>query len=100
MTKLYAIRDTLAGALVGPVQTFKHDAIAVRFFGDVASQAGTSINQHVEQHELLCLGELDEESGQIGEWSGDANRLVVDEPVVVISGAAWKAAKEAQENRK
>jgi len=87
MTKLYAIRDTLAGSIVGPVQSFKHDAIAVRFFGDVAAQPGTSINQHIEQHELLLLGELDDETGELFLQPATV-------PVVVMTGAAWKALQE------
>lgn len=95
MTRIYAIRDILAAAIVGPLQTFKHDAVAVRFFSDVASQPGTSINQHIEQHELLCVGHLDDESGEL--FPADAKQ---PGPVVIITGAAWKAAQDAQENSK
>lgn len=101
MSKLYAIRDVLAGSIVGPIQSMKHDAVAVRFFQDVASQPGTSINQHVEQHELLCIGILDDETGYFTavDWP-ESEGLGDCKPQVVITGAALVAMREAQENRK
>lgn len=76
---IYAIQDTLALTLVGGLHLFRTDAPAVRFFSDVASQPETIIAKHLSDHQLLCLGELDEETGAITEAA----------PRVVLTGSAW-----------
>ncbi|WNK14108.1 MAG: nonstructural protein [Microvirus sp.] len=80
-TGIYAIKDTLADTIIGGLHLFKHDAAAIRFFGDVASEKNTIVNKHVSDHELVHLGSLDETSGS----------LVADHRVI-MTGAAWLAA--------
>lgn len=86
MKGIYAIRDTLAQALVGGLFLHSHSASAVRFFSDVASDAQTLVSRHIDDHELVFLGTLDEETGAI----------VSDAPAVVITGAAWKASQSSE----
>ncbi|WNK13916.1 MAG: nonstructural protein [Microvirus sp.] len=87
MNRIYAIRDTLAQALVGGLHLFKHDAAAVRFFTDVISDAQTMLHRHPNDHELICLGEVCD-SGK--DMSVDG---FVGGPVVVITGSAWVASQ-------
>lgn len=88
---IYAIRDTFADSINGGVFVHATDAVAVRFFGDIASQKPGSniVADHPTDHELIRVGYI-EESGRVTEpqeedWT----------PVVVLTGAQWKAAQDA-----
>ena len=62
------------------------------FFGDVAGDPQTMVARHINDHELICCGVLNEETGVI----------VDDTAKLVITGAAWKAAQtpvEGEENK-
>lgn len=85
---IYAIRDSKAETIIGGVHLFAHQAAAVRFFGDIASDSQTMVARHINDHELLYLGQIAEETGVI----------VSVVPELVISGAAWKAAQNPEEN--
>jgi len=87
--RLYSILDLVANSIVGGVHVHGHDAPAIRMFGDIAAAEGTSIHQHLPDYDLLLIGELDDETGQITPC----------EPVVVLSGAALKATWEQQAAR-
>lgn len=82
---IFAVRDTLANTIVGGLYLFAHPAAAVRFFGDIASDAQTSVARHISDHELINLGTLDTVSGVV---TPSANG-----PEIIITGAAWKAAQ-------
>lgn len=82
MEKIYAIYDTLAKAILGQLQLFRHDAAAIRFFNDVASQQNTIVGQHPNDFELISLGTLGE-----GEF-------IFAQREVVITGAQWLAMQE------
>jgi hypothetical protein len=81
MNKIFAIYDNLAETIIGGLHVFKHDAAAVRFFGDLLADPQTLLARHPADHELFCLGEVYE--------SGVINAEVR----VVITGAAWLAAQ-------
>lgn len=81
---IYAIQDTRAETIVGGIHLFNHHAPAVRFFADIASDEQTMVARHIGDHQLLYLGTVEEESGQL---HGNS------EPIVIITGAAWKAAQ-------
>ena len=84
---IYAIVDTKAETIIGGLHLFAHEAAAVRFFGDIASDAQTMVARHIGDHQLLELGEIDETTGDIRPDSR-----------VVITGAAWKAAQTSEDN--
>jgi hypothetical protein len=82
MKGLYAIHDKVAKAAAGPLMTFQHDAVATRSFMDIAGDQKSSLHAHLEDYDLVCVGEFDDEG------------LVVhglDSPRVVVSGEAVKA---------
>lgn len=85
MKKLYAIRDVLAQA-IGPVVTMAADAPAVRMFADVASDPQSQVCKHVNDFELVCLGDISD----MGEIDASGVR-------VVVTGAAWKASQAPAE---
>lgn len=58
---IYAIRDTVADTIVGGLHVFKHDAVAVRFFMDIASDHQTMVARHLGDHEMVKVGELNED---------------------------------------
>jgi hypothetical protein len=92
MTKgIYAIYDKSAQAIVGGLHLYVNDAAAIRFFGDVAVDPQTFVARHIEDHDLIKIGVLDE-----------VNALVTDclQYVEVITGTAWKAAQTSTEGDK
>lgn len=80
--QLYIIRDTLAQAPAGPLVVLPHDAVAIRMFQEVINEKQNQISRFVDDHELLCVGELDTETCII---------TGLDEPRVVLSGKTLKA---------
>lgn len=86
-TKLYGIYDVRAEGIIGNVVSHRHDAAAVRMFGDIASDKQSIVGQHVSDFELWYLGTLDLESGAID---------LTAAPSVILSGAVWLAS-QAQE---
>lgn len=84
---LYAIRDNVAAAIVGGVHVHANHAPAIRFFGDVAKAEGTQIQQHLDDHDLLCLGMMDDDSGKLDGF---------ETPEVVLLGSTLRATWEAQ----
>lgn len=83
---IIAIIDTLAKDIIGPIQVFAHPAPAVRMFSDVANDNRTAIHNHVEDHELVMLGTLNEDLTVTADYK------------VIITGAQWRAAQQEKEN--
>lgn len=92
---LYVIRDNVAGAAAGPVMTFAHDAVAVREFRDIALNEKSSLHAHLEDYDLVCVGEFDAEQCIVGHEQAAAGGAVPNR--VVLSGAALKASRERQD---
>lgn len=88
MKRIYAIRDNVAEAF-GPLMTFPHDAPAIRAFSDVAADPNTQVGRHPSDFELVELGILDDQAGEV----------VAQVPArTVITGVVWQASQaEAQE---
>lgn len=85
---LYAIRDTVANDLVGgtnAISVHKHDATAVRFFGDVMSNKSPNnyIGQHPHDFELIRIG-----------WIAANGDIIGADTDVVITGKQWTAAQQ------
>lgn len=88
---LYAIIDALTSEIVGGalgIIIHKHEAAAIRGFGDAAAQQGSIISTHPRDHALVRLGYLQD----------GTNELLPDYQVV-ITGEQWLAAQINQENR-
>lgn len=84
--RLYAIYDTVARAIVGGVHVCQRDEVAIRLFGDVASDNQTMIARHPSDYELLYLGELGDGAAGIC--------VPTVAPVVVLTGAALLALRD------
>lgn len=78
---IYAVRDTVADAIVGGLQLHRADAAAIRTFGDIASQRDSIVAMHPGDFELVCLGSIDGLS-------------ITPDARVVITGAQWLAAQQ------
>lgn len=63
---LYVVRDVEA-RYAGQVLTFRHDAVATRWFADMVQDPQTSINKHPRDHELVQVGTLDDETGEVAQ---------------------------------
>lgn len=81
MKRLYWIRDVVAQAFLGGPVVLPVDAVAVRFFGDVAGNPETQVSRHLDDHELWCVGSVSEEG------------VIAPESRVIITGASWRAAQ-------
>lgn len=67
-TRLYVVKDIKVGS-IGAVLKFRNDAMAVRSFGDAVQQKDSIYNVHPSDFALLCVGEIDEESGIISAYA-------------------------------
>jgi hypothetical protein len=85
-TSIYAIYDTRAAEIIGSIlQLHKHDAVAIRSFAEVVTTKGTSINSSPDDYQLIRLGTLDTEDGQLTDLGND----------VVITARTVLSAQEA-----
>ncbi len=82
---LTAIRDNVARDLAGPIIMVRHEAVAIRAFSDIARTPETNVNRYLDDHDLVLLGELDDDTLQIT----PQNR-------VLMHGSALRAALEAE----
>lgn len=94
---LYIIRDTVGRHFYDGIQVHAADAAAVRSFVDTATDERPNlIKNHVTDHELVRIAYINVESGEIlpprapEDYSDDHWS-----PVVVLTGAQWKAAQDA-----
>ena len=63
-TKLYCVRDTLAG-IYGPPAMSDNDATMIRDFGDIVRKGNNQISEHPSDFVLVCIGEYDRETGAL-----------------------------------
>jgi hypothetical protein len=81
-----ALVDTMTDEVIGNLLLFKHDAVAVRFFGDVCNAEGSRVAMHLNDHELRQLAILNDDL------------TLTPQARVIITGAQWLAAQpKAQE---
>lgn len=67
-TLLYTVKDIKVGS-IGAVLKFRNDALAIRSFGDAVAQKDSIYNAHPEDFAIICIGEIDEESGIIDPYA-------------------------------
>lgn len=79
---IYAILDIVADAIVGILTIHRHDASAIRFFGDVAADSKSNVAQHPRDFNLIRLGYL------------STDHRVVPAFDTIITGAQWAAAQQ------
>lgn len=87
--QLYAIRDHKAGEIIGgayAISIHRHDASAVRMFGDIATAQGSAIGQHPEDYALIRLGSLTDDDHLVGQ------------PETLLEGKLWKASQQEPDN--
>lgn len=61
---LYTIKDTKAGYSTSIFACSNH-ASAIRLFGDTCQSEDNMLHKHPEDFELYCLGEYNDENGEI-----------------------------------
>lgn len=79
--KIIAIIDNVANDVVGPIQLMYHDAVAIRFFGDVASHPESAIGRHIHDYTLVELGILDDDL------------TIISARRTILTGSQWAAAQ-------
>lgn len=79
---IYAIYDNVAKSLAGGLYLHKHEASAVRFFADVASDPQTMVAKHPQDFDLVRLGHL-------------RDLVITQDYATVLKGSTWIAAHTA-----
>jgi len=73
--RIYGFHDRAASSFIGDTAglvLFKHDAVALRQFGDLCRQEGSIFAKHPADFELISLGEFDTDTGIIEPWAAPA----------------------------
>lgn len=83
---IYSVWDHTARTLVGGLYVAKHEAVAVRFFGDIAADPQTQVHRHPHDFALVRLGYVTDVA-DIG-----LPRLL-DDATIILEGALWIAAQ-------
>lgn len=78
---IYAIIDSKAEAVIGPLMIARHEAQAVRNFCDVADDQKGWIYKHPEDYDLYRLG-----------WLTTENQLIAEHQLI-LSGSSYRATK-------
>lgn len=84
-TNLYIIHDEAGQSIVGNVWQSRKDSIAAREFYDMLTKGGTPLNEHPEDYNLIKIGELDIDTGDV-----TPNTSKDYERKIVASGRAWR----------
>jgi hypothetical protein len=63
-TKVYSIYDEKVRAFASPF-FMPNDAVALRAFADNVNKEDSSIHEHPEDYTLFCLGNFDDQTGEI-----------------------------------
>lgn len=92
MKRIYAIRDVVAGALIGTLMVFRHDAAAIREFSEACANP-ESLGRRAQDYVLLVLAQIDD-SGAVSHWTPPEDSSTAFMPQVVLTGAAWLAAQK------
>lgn len=58
---LYAIYDSVAKDLIGPIQMHKHDAVALRTFREILQLPNSAIAKNPRDYTLIRVGHVDAE---------------------------------------
>lgn len=86
--RLYVLRDTVTNDIKDLIMVQHNDAVAIRSLGDIYHAQGSALRNHINDYELVCLGELDFESKET------KNPLWIDpEYRVIMTGSQWLAAQ-------
>lgn len=81
---LYAIRDKVAGQIIGGIWLHRNDAAAIRMFTDVAQDQQSMIHRHTTDFELVKLGELNNDTSVDG----------LREPQLILDGSTLNAIQD------
>lgn len=88
--KLFSVYDLVAETIVGPILAEPVAASAIRAFHDALGMKDSTLASHPADFNLLELGEI------------SSNGLILpvlgESPIIVATGSAWLAAKEAASN--
>lgn len=87
MKYVYAVYDTIAKDIVGPLLRYDRDEPAIRIFTDaLADQREGSLGHHAADYQLLRLCRIDEETPQI--------HIALEDVAAIMSGKLWLALQE------
>lgn len=70
--KLYVVYDSKAEAYVSP-HFVKSNGIALRAFTDAANDTQTELYKHPGDYTLFCVGEFNEETGEMVPYAAKIN---------------------------
>lgn len=93
-TGIYAIRDNLAGMLIGGLHMHKHDAPAIRFFHDVATMPDSGIARHPQDYELILICYIEDDGTLHSTRNAEGSELIA--PETVLTGATWATMQQQE----
>lgn len=85
--KIIAFVDNVTNDIVGPLQLHHHAAAAIRLFGEVARMENSQVGKHIQDHDVVLLGELD-----------DAWRITPAYEII-LTGEQWAQAQQAPQEK-
>lgn len=94
---IYAIIDIVSDSIIGTILPMhKHPAAAVRQFIDLLKDPNTQVGQHPEDHQLVCLGYINDEHNVEGdlELQKTGNQGIAHE--IILTGKAWLSTVQAE----
>lgn len=83
-----SIIDTTTQDLVGPLWTFRAEAVAIRTFGDAVRVPNSTVALHLDDMELWQWGWIDTETME-----------TTAAPRLIITGKRWAATQPQPENQ-
>lgn len=79
---IYAVYDNVADDILGGLHIHRHEAAAIRFYGDIATLPDSLIGKHPQDFDLVQLGHINRHGRIVGEFR------------IVLTGAQWAAAQQ------
>lgn len=81
---VYGILDNVTNEFIGNLILMRHDAAAIRLYGDAAEAQNSQIAKRPHDYDLVKLGYLTEDNH------------IIDNYQVVLTGTQWAASQRPQ----
>lgn len=84
--KIIAFIDNVTNDVAGPLQLHYHAAAAIRLFGEVARMEGSQIGKHINDHDVVLLGTINDK------WE------ITPAYEILLTGEQWANAQQKEGN--
>ena len=106
MIGIYGILDTVSGTILNNILFLeRNDTPAIRAFDDIAKNPKTAVGQHPTDHDLVCLGFINDDHQIVGpitqqscneitENNGTTAELQLN---TILTGKTWQSINETEQ---